>query len=229
LKITKDRILYSLIGVLLIVILVREGCNQSSTTNLIKDIAEYKTEVKTYKGLNGVEVAQNKALLLENSEQIKAILSRNDTLAQLMDKYKNLKNVTIIKNITQITNDSIVYDSIRIPCDFKPFQVKRDSIYYQFYGTIAPTYFKIDSLRIPDEQSIVFGLRRMGFLKKKEYTAEVVHSNPLVHTTNIGSYAIQEKSKKLVISVGATYGLNLVTGKLQPMIGVQVGFPLISF
>ena len=41
----------------------------------------------------------NKALMLENQKQLKAVLSKNDTLAQLMDKYKSLKNVTIIKKV----------------------------------------------------------------------------------------------------------------------------------
>ena len=186
--ITKNNILYLIISVLVIILFVRESCNSARTTSLIKDISEYKTQATHYKGLNGVEVAQNKALMLENQEQIKSLLNKNDTLSELMKEYSKLKNVTIIQNSTQITNDSIAYDTIRIPCDFKPFQVFRDSVHYQFAGTIAPDYFKIDSLKIPDEQSIVFGERKMGFLKGREYTAEVIHSNPLVKTTNIGQY-----------------------------------------
>jgi glutaredoxin-related protein len=226
---TKERIPYIIIIALILILLLREGCNMSDKNNSIKAIAEYKTEAKHYKGLNGVDVAQNKALMLDNQEQIKALLNKNDTLSALMKKYKNLKNVTIINNSTQIFNDSIPYDTIRIPCDFKPFQVIRDSSHYQFVGTVAPKYFKIDSLTIPDEQSIVFGKRKMGFLKRAEWTTEVVHSNPLINTTNIGSYSIQENRKKVVLSVGASYGLNLATGTLQPVIGLNLGFPLIIF
>jgi hypothetical protein len=226
--INKKTIPYIIIAVLVVVLLLREGCNQSSTNDLIKDIAEYKTEVKHYKGKDGAEVAQNKALMLENQQQIKALLNKNDTLSELMKKYKDLKNVTIVNNSMQIRDDSIPYDTIRIPCDFEPFQVIRDSSHYQFAGTVSQEFFRIDSLTIPDEQSIVFGKRKMGFLKKREYTAEVIHSNPLIRTTNIGSYAIKEKRNKLVISVGGTYGIG-VTGGLQPMLGVHVGFPLIVF
>ena len=226
--INKKNILYIIIAVLVVVILLREGCSQSSTNDLIKNVAEYKTSAEHYKGLNGADVARNNALMLQNSDQIKALLNKNDTLSELMKKYKDLKNVTIINNMTEI-RDSISFDSIRIPCDFKPFPVFRDSSHYKFHATIGKDFLRIDSLKIPDEQSIIFGKRKMGFLKRREYTAEVIHSNPLIKTTNIGSYAIQEKRKKLVISVGATYGLNLSTGQLQPVIGFQVGFPLISF
>lgn len=224
-----NRVLYTIIAILVALLLLREGCNQSSTNDLVKNITQYKTEAKHYKGLNGADVAQNNALMLENSEQIKALLNKNDTLSELMKKYKHLQNVTIINNTTQIRDDSISFDTLRIPCDFEPFQVKRDSSHYKFYGTIAKDYFRIDSLNIPDEQSIVFGKRKMGFLKRAEYVTEVVHSNPLIKTTNIGSYSVKEKRKKLVISVGGSYGLNVATGQLQPMIGVNVGFPLISF
>lgn len=227
--IIKNTIPYIIIGVLIIIILLREGCNQSSTNDLIRDVTEYKTEANHYKGLNGVEIAQNKALMLENQKQLKAVLSKNDTLAQLMDKYKNLKSVTIINNNTTIRNDSIPYDTIRIPCDFEPFQVERDSSNYQFFGTIAPSYFKIDSLKIPDEQSILFGKRKMGFLKRAEYVAEVTHSNPLISTNNVGSYAIKEKRKKVVISLGGAWGFAPQFGTTTTVVGVTVGFPLISF
>jgi len=226
---SKERILYIAIAVLVVILLLREGCNQSSTNSLLKEAMQYKTEATHYKGLNGAEVAQNKALMLENQQQIKDLLYKNDTLSELMKKYKDLKNVTIINNKTEIRNDSIVYDTTRIPCDFKPFQVRRDSIHYMFAGTIAPDYFVIDSLKIHDEQSIVFGKRKMGFLKRPEYTAEVIHSNPLIRTNNIGTYSIKEKRKKLIISVGVSYGLNLNTGTTQPVIGINAGFPLLSF
>lgn len=225
----KDKILYSVVAILVAILLLREGCNRENSNELIKNISEYKTEAEHYKGLNGVEIAQNKALMLETQEQMKSLLSKNDTLAQIMEKYKDLKSVTIINNTTKIYNDSIAYDSIRIPCNFKPFQVTRDSVDYKFYGTIAPEYFKIDSLIIPDEQSVVFGLRKMGFLKRKEYTTEVVHSNKLVRTNNIGQYSVKEKRKILVISVGGGYGTSLTDIKLQPYIGFNVGFPIISF
>lgn len=214
---------------LIIFTLIRESCNINKSNELIKDITEYKTEAKTYKTLNGAEVAQNKALLLQNSEQIKSLLSENDTLKEIFKAYKKLKSVTTINNITNIYNDSIPYENIDIPCEFEPFQVKRDSIHYRFYGTIAKDYFKIDSLIIPDEQTVVFGLRKMGFLKRKEYTAEVIHSNPLVKTTNIGQYSIKEQRKKVVISIGGGYGLGLTSKQIEPNIGIHVGFPLFSF
>lgn len=227
--INKKTIPYILLGVVIIFFLIREGCNQSSTNKLIKDVAEYKTEAKIYKGKDGVEVATNKSLILETQKQLEAVLGERDTLLKIMEKYGNNQNVTIINNNTTIRNDSIPYDTIRIPCDFKPFPVVRDTVDYKFYGTIAPKYFRIDSLKIPDTESIVFGKRKVGFLKRKEYSVDVVHSNKLIKTTDIGSYIVKPKTNKIVFSAGVTYGINLNTGKIQPMIGFHLGFPIISF
>jgi len=220
---------YILLALVIVFFLIREGCNQSSRNDMVADIANYKTQAEHYRGVNGVEVAKNRALMLDNQKQIEELLGKNDTLTELMKKYKDLKNVTIINNTTEISNDSIPYDTIKIPCDFKPFQVRRDSSHYTFAGTIGKDYFKIDSLRIPDEQSIVFGKRKTGFLKRPEYTAEVVHSNPLIRTNNIGSYAVKEKRKKVVISAGATWGFAPEYGTTTTVIGINAGFPIISW
>jgi len=225
----KNNILYIVILIMFSFILVREGCNSSQTNQLLKSVSDYKTEAKHYKTLNGAEVAQNKALLLENQEQIKSLLNKNDTLTEIMKAYKKLQSVTIMNNTTEIRHDSIAYDTIRIPCDFEPFQVVRDSSHYKFHATIAPSYLKIDSLLIPDEQSITFGLKKNGFLKRSEYTAEVIHSNPLVRTTNIGQYSVKEKRKKIVVSIGGGYGVGLSDMKMQPHLSIHAGFPIISF
>jgi len=227
--INKERVPYIIIIILVVLLILREGCNKSSQNDLIADIADYKTEVTTYKTKKGIEVAQNKTLMLENQEQIKSLLGRKDeALSELMKEYKRLKNVTIINNMIEI-RDSISFDSIRIPCDFEPFPIVRDSSHYAFNATIGKDFLKIDSLKIPDKQSIVFGKRKMGFLKRREYTVEVVHSNPLIKTTNIGSYAVKEKRKKIVLSIGVSYGLNMATGRLQPVIAFNLGFPIVLF
>ena len=226
---SRKEIAYIAIIIALVVIwLTREGCNASSRTQLISDVSKYKTEATYYKGKDGVEIAQNNALALDNQEQIESILQENDTLKEMMENFSKLNNVTVINNKTEI-RDSIYFDTIRIPCDFEPFPVYRDCTYYQFAGTIAPEYFKIDSLIIPDEESIVFGKRKQGFLKRREYKVEVVHSNPKIRTTNIGTYYVKPKRNKFVLSAGVTYGLDMNTGEIHPVIGLTAGFPLIVF
>lgn len=176
-----------------------KGCrNQKEIDELVNNIANYKDSAQFYKiKVNGnpVDVAFNQSLILENKKQLQAVLAKNDTLLKLISKFKKIAGTTIINQYTSITADTIKLKGDSIPCNFKPFKVKRDSAYYHFVGTIAPSFFSIDSLRIPNKQSIVMGEKKLGFLKGTEKRVEIVNSNPLIHTDKIQSYVIQEKKK----------------------------------
>lgn len=187
-------------GVIIAIILFfgfREWQNRNNTDDLISDIANYKDSAQFYSmKVNGmaVDVAFNKSLVLSNKDQLESIIKKNDILAKLISKFKAISSTTIINNITNITGDTIkLTDSI--PCDFKAFKVRRDSIHYRFLGTISPKYFTIDSLTIPNKQSIVIGKKKLGFLKGTEERVEIVNSNPLIKTTNIESYVISKPKK----------------------------------
>lgn len=187
-------------GVIIAIILFfgfREWQNRNNTDNLVNDIANYKDSAQFYSmKVNGMEVdvAFNKSLVLSNKDQLESIIKKNDTLLKMISKFKNVASTTIINNITNISNDTIkLTDSI--PCDFKAFKVRRDSIHYHFLGTISPKYFTIDSLTIPNKQSIVIGKKKLGFLKGTEQRVEIVNSNPLIKTTNIESYVISKPKK----------------------------------
>lgn len=189
-------------GVIIAIILFfgfREWQNRNNTDSLVNDIANYKDSAQFYSlKVNGmaVDVAYNKSLQLSNKNQLESIIKKNDTLAKLISKFKNVASTTIINNNTTINGDTMKFkkgDSI--PCDFKAFKVRRDSAHYRFLGTISPKYFSIDSLTIPNKQSMVIGEKKLGFLKGTEMRAEIVNSNPLIKTLNIESYVINKKKK----------------------------------
>ena len=76
----KDFIYIGVIVVVLILFFFREGCTKRNNDKLISDIANYKTEATTYKTKLGLEVSSNKALILQTQDQMKTLLSSNDTL-----------------------------------------------------------------------------------------------------------------------------------------------------
>jgi len=210
----RDRILGGVIILLLILFVFRECQNQSNTDDLVLDITNYSDSAKYYKGKNGTLIAYNKTLNVENEKQLKAVLSKYDTLSQILEKFKDIKSTTIIKETITIKHDSILFEK-KIPCDFEPFKVKRDSLYYTFRGTIGQDFFSIDTLSIPNQQSIVVGRKKVGFLKH-EYRAEVINSNPLVNVTNIGSYAIKPKKKwyeKRIVQIPSAFLIGFLGGK----------------
>lgn len=187
-------------GIILLIIFFfgfRECSHQKNENDLIENITNYKDSAQFYSlKVNGmaVDVAYNKSLQLENKDQLESILKKNDTLSKLISKFKAISSTTIINNITNISGDTIkLTDSI--PCYFKAFKIRRDSIHYHFVGTISPKFFAIDSIIIPNKQSMVIGKKKLGFLKGTEERIEIVNSNPLIKTTNIENYIISKPKK----------------------------------
>lgn len=233
-NLTKDKLLWGIIISLGFALFIREGCNRSQNDNLIADLAGYKDSAKYYNlkvnGLN-VEVAQNKSLVLQSNDQIKSVLSSmNDTMAKLIKKFKSINSGTIINNYTTINGDTIKLQGDSIPCNFKPFHVRRDSAHYKFVGTIAKNYFTIDTLTIPNKISIISGRKKVGFLKYED-RVELFNSNPLVKTTNIGNYEVVKRKKRIGLGLSAGYGLSFSKEKvtLAPSLNVSVNYNILEF
>lgn len=229
----KDKVMAGILLAIALVFWFRECSHQSKEDGLVADVANYKDIAKTYSitvdGMK-VQISQNKSLVLESNKQIESVLSSmNDTVAKLIKKFKDIRSGTIINNYTTINGDTIKLKGDSIPCDFKPFKVRRDSAYYHFVGTIAKTYFSIDTLGIPDKTTLIIGRKKVGFLKYEE-RAELFHSNPLVHTTNIGNYEVIKRKKR--IGVGASVGYGFSVGNqigLHPYIGLSLNYNLFEF
>lgn len=230
----KEKLFWSVIIFLMTFCLFRECVNNNETDKLITDVYTYKDSAKYYTlKVNGmkVEVAHNKSLVLENSTQVKSLLSSmNDTIAKIARKFKSIQSATIINNYTTINADTIQLKGDSIPCDFKPFKVRRDSLYYRFVGTISPKYFSIDTLSIPNKVSLIVGTKKTGFLKRKEERAEIINSNPLVKTTNVGNYVVMSKKKRLGLGASVGYGISGSDFlKLNPYFGISLNYNIIEF
>lgn len=188
---------YYIIAIIIIVaiFLFRECSNQNKTDKLIGDVANYKTESETYKTKLGLEINTNRALALETQDQMKSLLASNDTMREWISKFKEIKGGIILRETTIVEKVPVPFDKI-IPCDFKPFQAKKETKDFLFYTTIANTGLTIDSLKIPNQAKIVIGDKRTGFLKmKSSLVVEVNNSNPYIKTSNISGFVYEPKKK----------------------------------
>jgi len=216
----KDLVYIVIIVIILVLFFLREGCTKRNNDKLISDIANYKTEATTYKTKLGLEVSSNKALILQTQDQMKALLSSNDTLKEWISKFKNIKGGVVIKETTIIKEVAVPFDKI-IPCDFKPFKSNKIDKYFQFYSTIANTGLTIDSLKIPNESRIVIGERKDGFFKAKKMVVDVVNSSPYIVTSNISGFVYEPKKvwyertwfHLLVGATGGVIGAKVVNNK----------------
>lgn len=191
----KTRYWLIIIGIIILVFCVREGCNQRTTDNLVQNITTYKDSAKFEHLKNGALISTNTSLKLQSEEQVRIMASNiNDTVKEMLKKFKSLSNVTYVTNQFFTGKDTLKFET-KIPCNFKPFKVRREEPKsYRFVGTIGQDYFSIDSLAIPDSMSLVFGRKKQGFLKY-DYAVDINHSNPLMKTTNIKDYKYDPQKK----------------------------------
>lgn len=192
----KYRVHLRYIGVIALIVLFficKDFFRKGHENNLFKDAITYKDSARHYKGKYD-SVATNQALVLDNQKQIKTYLSAiSDTMKTLLEKYKKITAAVNTKEY-YFYRDSIHFLPQQIPCEFKPFDIVKREKFFIFKGTLAHADLIIDSLFIPNTQSIVVGQKKTGFLKR-EYTIDVVNSNPHIQVTNLGAYTVTTKPK----------------------------------
>lgn len=181
-----------LIALAIAILFIQECRHQNQTDNLITDVVEYH-DTAYIEVVDGMEVARNNVLVLQNQKQVIALLEKDKDYAILLKKYKNFDAVGQITEVTKIVHDTVrLVDSI--PCDFEPLPITKIDSNYQLYATIEPSLFTLDSMFIPNKIKFTVGTKKVG-LFKKEKTIEVINTNPLVHTTSLSAYTITEKKK----------------------------------
>lgn len=203
---------------IIIIFLLRECSNQQNTNALIKEITNYSDTAKYYKSSSGNLIAYNKLLKVQNEQQLRTLISTNEQIRNEISSFKKIGSVTNIIQGTLI-RDTIKMESNAIPCDFKPFELKKSTEHYLFKGILSPNDFIIDSIYVPNTINIIIGKRKVGFLKYEEQI-NVMNSNPYITTTNLSNISIQRKKKwweRGVIKFGAGviigYGASAKFGK----------------
>jgi hypothetical protein len=180
--------------ILIVIILIREGCNNNEKNRLVQNIISYSDTAKYERLKNGALISTNTSLKLSSEKQIKELAANiNETVEQMVKKYKLLSSVTYLTNNYYKAGDTIkTGDSI--PCDFKPYKVAKKDSTYEFEGTIAKNYFSIDKLSVPNKLTIISGKKKVGFMRYDDVVS-VNNSNPLMITSNITDYRYAPKKK----------------------------------
>jgi len=182
-----------LLVITVIILLLNQTCHNRSKNRLVGDITAYKDTAYTYKTKHNKLVAYNHVLEVENTKQIKLINQKDEEYAELLKKYKDINASVVIHTVTVIENDTVFLDK-EIPCDFEPFPIVKNDQFYLFKATLSKDNLVIDSLAIPNTQKLVVGEKKIGWFRK-ERRAEIINSNPLIHTESIGGYVVSKKKK----------------------------------
>ena len=181
----------------------------------------------TYENKLGLVVAEKKAFQGEKKELEQLIELQGK---QLQEALKKSKPTTATKIVTETKIDTVLvpfsnnfeFHKPTVNSDvFAPFYIKTE--FYTIDGVVQDLGVLINSIRIPNEQSVVVGKKKIGFLKW-EYRAEVTNSNPLITVTELASFTFKEPKKRF--GVGAFAGM-AIDG--TPTVGVGVSYSFFSF
>ncbi len=201
---------------LVIFILINKGCNKRHTDSLVKDIATYSDSAKHYKIKSGVAVATNGVLKLDNENQLKYLIVKNDTIKKLLAQFKDVKTVIIHDGGFKFTHDTVRLTDT-IPCDFNPIAFSQKKKHYKLFGTLTRTNLIIDTLVVPNTQTIVLGDKKSGFLNLGKTTSvDILNSNPYMQVNKISAYTVKETKwlENWKVQIGIGFATGFLVGRL---------------
>jgi len=218
---------YFIIIIILLIFLFFSHLNFFNYKSInLKNLEALNQKITYYKNKEGQEIAAKISLQGEKNALKLLVISLNDSTKQLNKIIKTFKNVSAAIQ----TKTILKIDSIEIPYyikgnDFnKPFEIKKE--FYSFSGNSTNLGLFINSIIIPNKQSIVIGDKKTSFFKNK-YQINVINSNPYIKTTNLESFVYKEKKKRFGIGLQFGYGINSL--RLSPYLGIGLNYSLIQF
>lgn len=199
------------------------------TFSMNSKLQDYKNQVVKFK--NGEQVFVEK--LNEKGEKIaeqdQIILSQKDAIAHNLLQIENLKKINSqvqVQTITKIdsvfipiidTVERVIYDTTGLALLKLPTKFGLNNEWYSLYSTINTDGMLIDSLSLYNQQTITFGMKSNGFLKKPTPSLVVKNENPYVSVNSLSNIVIKNDTR-FYDKKGFWYGLGVGTGILIPAI-----------
>lgn len=205
---------------------------ESNNLALSKSMTTYKIKI------DGLErmVSERNSLILTQKEAIKQGLADREYLRKT--NMGQLSEIASLKADFAIFKDSVGHNGIVVqipqntstaplkPAILLPFQFSDTTRYYSFKGGFDVKGEMSYKLNSTADLDITIGKDK----KSKEYKTVVSTTNPFITIGNVNSTHIPEKTSRFNVVVFGGYGLGLSSAiKLQPMIGIGVGYTLIKF
>jgi len=170
-----QQIILIVVCFLLVYFLISKCNNERKLKNEVIEISKYKDTAMVYKSRNGKLITYNKAVEIDLGAARETISGLNDMLHDLKLK----KPTAIIKTRTEVNIDTILIPvTDTLPCDEFTYSTNVDSEYYNMNITLTNKSILLNNISIPNEQSIVTGIKKNGLFKKNEFVVTIQNSNP---------------------------------------------------
>ena len=207
--------------VLCIYLFRQNNYNQKTAKNNIGVLTDSIGYFKTREGLWGAE----KRVFIGTQKQLKQLVNQQSlAFRNALKSFKKPSSAAVIKTETKIDTVFIPYEKEieTIIAEFNlPFSKKTK--FYSINGSATNQGLNILNITIPNTQTVVFGKKRIGFLKN-EHRIEVVNSNPLIKTTYLDGLIYKPKKHRFGIGFFLGYSMDL-----KPTIGFGLSYNTIKF
>ena len=181
----KKHIPYILFGIMTVALFFSmQQCNMYKNNE--KFNLEALTDTVThYKNRLGTQTATIKTLQLNNKQLQGIVIDKDSDLKKLAAEFAKVKSVVKYQTITKYDTITIAYHD-SIPYTFERSGRVIDK-WYSFNYKSDEFAFNINELNIPNETTIITGIKRKWFLGKETITTDVSNSNPYINVTQMKS------------------------------------------
>tara|TARA_R110001592_G_scaffold20489_7_gene83053 strand:- start:1824 stop:2504 length:681 start_codon:yes stop_codon:yes gene_type:complete len=190
-------------------------------------LQDYKSQVIKFKNTEQVFIERINEKGEKIAEQDQIILTQNDAISHNLieiETLKKIKSQVQIKTITKIdsvfipildTIERVIYDTSGLALLKLPTKFGLNNEWYSIYSTVKKEGMFIDSLSLYNRQTITFGMKSNGFLKKPTPSLVVKNDNPYVNVNSLSNVVIKN-DLRFYDKKGFWYGLGVGTGILIP-------------
>lgn len=180
------RIFPYLVIAVLILLLNRKCQDYDRVENLY--LSE-SNKVELYKNKLGGMTATISALELSEKQLKETILQKNDSLKKLTSEFNKVKYVTIIKEVVRVDSVKVPLE-VQIPCEFERLGKYDTDSHFKFNYALNQTGFSLSNIEIPNEQTIITGLKRKWVFGKQTLHTDITNTNPYIHTKEIQTIVV---------------------------------------
>ncbi|MEY4332233.1 MAG: hypothetical protein RLZZ196_971 [Bacteroidota bacterium] len=173
---------------IVILLLFQNGCGDGAK-NYAEDILNYDNQIKLLRAKNGQLAESNRVLQLQHGQRSKYIDS--------IKKQLKLKEVDVIIKYKSVFK----YDTInhvfryQLPCDDFVDSFKVDSTHFKFDAVITNKRLSLYNIEVPNQQSIIIGEKKKGWLRSSDYSVVITNSNPNIKGEGLEAYTFKPSPK----------------------------------
>lgn len=232
---THRNLFFSILGILVLLGLQIKSCNKIN--ELVEGTIVSADTLRVYRDILDREHTSIRNYAQSNKEALLSLRSADSTIIWLQESVKEYRgkldaaivlsnrtgvsgsgSTTISKIDTVIQNDSILlFPTYDLTWDDKwdrgTIKAMRDSVFY--------------AIETKNEYELTIGKPSNGLFKKRVSEVSVVNLNPKTYTSELRSFSIEHKPKKLGLDIQVGYGFSSGFAP-TPYIGVGLGYRLIG-